>query len=229
GSFVLNGTKWNKRVITWNTANMAGLPISTSSGLGFSNTLNQAETALAEQAFAAWSKLSGLTFEEVSSSTQSDITLGFSNLDTANSGVIGYTADTSIGGIVQPGVNIFLEDPSQNALLNGANGELTYAGTNASLGQVLLHEIGHALGLASNSDPTSVMYYELTSTNQALNATDVSGIQSIYGVKPGTSSGNTNADQLIQAMASFAPPASGQSHLAANQPIFQAPLLASAH
>ena len=45
---------------------------------------------------------------------------------------------------------------------------------------MLMHEIGHALGLADNADPNSVMYYQSTgASNSTLNATDIAGTQAL--------------------------------------------------
>ena len=114
---------------------------------------------------------------------------------------------------------IRLEDPSQNPLTPNTDGNAIYSGTEATLSQVLLHEIGHALGLADNSDPHSIMYYQATAGNRTLDATDLSGIQALY---------NSAAQQMIQAMASFgAQPyvatASAEETIAAFAPAIAAP------
>jgi hypothetical protein len=99
---------------------------------------------------------------------------------------------------------IRLEDPTQDPLITGANGQLMYAGTDASLLQVLTHEIGHTLGLADNADPNSIMYYALTSSNRSLDSTDLAGISSLYNNGSNVSaSSSTRVNQLIQAMATF--------------------------
>ncbi len=53
---------------------------------------------------------------------------------------------------------------------------------------VALHEIGHALGLDHGKGKNSVMRSALSSTSYytGLSADDIAGIQSLYGVKPGT-------------------------------------------
>jgi hypothetical protein len=84
-----------------------------------------------------------------------------------------------------------LEDPNQTPLVAGADGQLTYSGADATLYQLALHEIGHALGLADSADPNSIMYYELGSGNQSLDATDLTNIASLYG-NGGTAEAATN-------------------------------------
>jgi hypothetical protein len=93
----------------------------------------------------------------------------------------------------------------QDALVTGADGQLTYAGTQADFSQVLVHEIGHALGLADNTDPNSIMDYALGTNNRTLDASDLMEIQELYSSKPESVSvsGNSSLNQLIQAMATF--------------------------
>ncbi len=218
GSSVLEGAKWDSsQVITWS----------------FAGSADPAYETEVEQAFATWAAASGLTFEEVSGSAQSDISIGFGDLNTANSGVVGYTSYQAQNGQMVSGTNIELEDPNQDALVAGADGQLTYSGTDATFEQVLLHEIGHALGLADNADPNSIMYYELTSGNQTLDSTDLAGIQSLYGtgsISDASAAASRQVEQLIQAMAGYAAPSSGIASLAAIGSLDPQQLLAaSAH
>jgi predicted Zn-dependent protease len=169
-------------------------------------------TSEIKAAFAAWSAVTGLEFQEVADSSQTDIRLGWGDLNTQTTGAVGCTTYMQSGGVMQSGTVIELEDPSQDALVSGADG-LTYTGTQATLEQVLQHEIGHALGLAENADPNSIMNYDLTATNRTLDATDVNAIQALYG-SPSESGASTSSPQLqalIQAMAAYAPPPAASS------------------
>src|ERR1019366_349281 len=150
---------------------------------------------------------------------------------TSSSGVVGYTSYQYQKGQMQPNVIIRLEDPSQDSLVAGtggtstapaAPGSATYSGTQANLYQVLVHEIGHALGLADNADPNSVMYYQASgSANSTLDSTDIAGMQALYGTGPSTLSFASNpfseaaisstVQQMVQAMASFSAQQSGGS------------------
>ncbi len=225
---VLEAAKWDSNVVTWSLGDA-----SAGAATLFSSNMSSAEEAAVQQAFATWADASGLKFVEVADSSRADIRVGLSDLDTANTGVVGYTTFHAAGGSMESGAVVRVEDPTESALLTGSDGQATYAGTQAEFEQVLLHEIGHALGLASNGDAQSVMSYELTGNNLTLDGTDVAGIQALYGSSPGSLSSSQviTASQLVQAMASFAPSAPGtQSALfsAANQPN-QSPLLAVAH
>jgi hypothetical protein len=46
---------------------------------------------------------------------------------------------------------------------------------------VLLHELGHALGLGHSSNPQSVMFETYSGAHRTLNTDDIAGIQYLYG------------------------------------------------
>lgn len=108
------------------------------------------------------------------------------------------------------GTVIELENPTQDAL-TGTGDQQTWAGSDATLYQTLLHEIGHALGLADNADPNSVMNYDLTSSNQQLDSTDVQAIQALYGSPSASAASSAQVEALIQAMAGYATSGSAQT------------------
>ena len=200
GTAVLEGAKWDQQVITWS---LAGSP--SDSALPFSNYMGSNYESAVQDAFNAWAAVDpNITFKEVADSSQSDIRIGFSNFNTSSSGVVGYTSYQANNGQMEAGMTIEVEDPNQDSLVIGPTGQLTYAGTNATLVQVLEHEIGHALGFADNTDSNSIMYYELTSSNATLDNTDVAGLNSLYGSEPGASTFISNSmNQLVQAMATM--------------------------
>ena len=208
---VLEGARWNDPTVTWSMGTTNG-------------AFDQTEQRQIEQAFATWAAASGLQFVEVSSPSQADISIGWGNLDTSQTGAVGLTTYRSSKGVFSAGTQIQLESSTQDALTPGAHGELTYSGTDATFSQTVLHEIGHALGLAENADTTSIMNYDLTSSNQTLDQTDLNGIQALYG-----SSAQTAA--LIQAMAGHASssPASITSIASAEQASQHVQLIAGAH
>jgi len=230
GPAVLTGDKWAGDVITWSLAS-----VSDSGSSPFSASLGSAYDAEVEQAFATWAAASGLTLKEVSGSATADINIGWADLNTPSTGVLGYTSTQASNGLYSSGTTIQLEDPAQDALLSSGNNQQTYAGTDATLSQVLLHEIGHALGLADDSDQDSVMYYDLTGSNQTLDATDIAAIQTLYGGAGNDTQANfadttsltagaqqqnlkqtqvgAQLDRLVAGMASFNPEAAGNTSL----------------
>jgi hypothetical protein len=169
--------------------------------------------ALIPEAFQAWATASGLTFQEVRDSGQTDIRLGWGDFNTSSTGVVGYTTTLAQSGELLPGVIIRLEDPSQDFLVAGAGNTLTYAGTTANFYQVIRHEIGHALGLADNNDPNSIMNFEATGANNTLSSSDVVRIQTLYG--PPT--------RDVQALQAAAAESSGKPMNALTQNLRQAP------
>jgi hypothetical protein len=171
------GARWSRgSATTWSIANRPGTAESP-----FSGYMGSQYEPFVQQAFRTWAAASGLTFEEVADSDQSDIRLGWGDFNTSSSGIVGHTLCQAQSGQFLPGAIIRLEDPAQDSLVAGVGNTLTYSGTNAIFYQVILHEIGHALGLADNDDPTSVMYYEATGANNSPAINDVAGIRALYG------------------------------------------------
>jgi hypothetical protein len=204
-----NGAQWAGSVVTWSFAGNSGPKTAP-----FSNYVqSQYQTAVA-QAFQTWANAAGITLEQVSDSSSADIRVGWGVFDPSNSGVLGYTSYSSIGGIARPGVTIRLEDPAEDPLLTGSNGFLTYSGTTTTLNQLALHEIGHALGLAESSDPNSIMFPELGSQNATLDATDFENIQMEY--QSASNSGLGTAALMAHAIASFTAASSSTSALIAS-------------
>lgn len=72
-STLYEGAKWNSAsAITWSLANSPG-----TTDLPFSGYMGSQYEALVQQAFETWAAASGLTFEKVADSSESDIRLGW--------------------------------------------------------------------------------------------------------------------------------------------------------
>jgi len=56
-------------------------------------------------------------------------------------------------------------------------------GTSYDLMTVAIHELGHALGMGHSTDAAAAMYPSYITTKQAVDADDISGIQSIYSAR----------------------------------------------
>lgn len=197
---LFEGPMWKGKTITWSFASAGSSALA-----AFSGSINapQYQKAIV-QAFQTWAAASGLTFKEVPAAQGADIVIGWGNFDTSSSGILGFTNYAFKGDQMEPGVTIRLEDPSQDALLAAPGGQFDYTGTTATLYQVALHEIGHALGLSYDTSPNSIMNYSLGSSNQGLSTADISAINALYGPNASpVSNASAGISELIQQMAGF--------------------------
>jgi matrixin len=182
-------------------------PCSNAGANPVSGTVQSQYQTIIEQALETWSAASGLTFKQVASSASPDFQIGWGDFETSTSGLVGYTSHAEVSGGKTQSLLVRLEDPGEDPLVAGVGGSLTYAGTQTTLYQTALHEIGHVLGISETSDPNSVMYPLLGQDNGTLNGTDVKDINALYG-PGGMPVGDHATALLIQAMATFGAPAS---------------------
>lgn len=100
-------------------------------------------------------------------------------------------------------------DPTLAGALAGdisLNANATF--TAESLYGVTLHEVGHAFGIGSSDDPTSVMY-DTFNHNLSLSASDVAAVRALYGARPAdsnegsTGNGSTRNSTRIQFSSEF--------------------------
>ncbi len=178
-TYTIEGPKWQTQVLTWSFASLTQ-PNSTL----FSNSVTAAaDQALFRQAMRSWDDQINLTFKEVADTAVGvDIRVGWAKFGAA-AGQIGESnysySTTPAGADFLPGSLVRVEDPSQRPL-SSVSGVALYQNTQTSLYQVILHEIGHALGLGHDTDPTALMYPTASAANRDLAASDVSAIHSLY-------------------------------------------------
>jgi predicted Zn-dependent protease len=179
-NYALKGIKWTDDPITWSLATFS---YSSDPSVPFSSTIAATYQQTVMMAALTWESVANVTFQQIADSgdpTQAtDIRVGFG--DISNGSEIGLTAYQFAGTSFLPDVSIFLEDPALDPLIQNADGSFTYQGTTTELFQVLLHEMGHALGLDHSTDPNAVMYPSLGPQNRTLDASDIAGIDAIYG------------------------------------------------
>ncbi len=190
GAYAFEGPKWASPTITWS---FAGSTYAQDAATSFSSTIGAAYQSTVQQAVQRWAAVSGLNLVQQADgadpSKAASIRIGFADLNTPTSYTMGYTSyhytSASNGSAAfSPDTIIRLEDPSKDALYAGSGGILTYQGFSTTLYQTVLHEFGHALGLDHSTDPNTVMYATLGPANTDLNASDIAGIQALYGTTP---------------------------------------------
>jgi predicted Zn-dependent protease len=144
----------------------------------FSDAISAAYQSTIQAAFAEWASVSGLTFTQVADSSSVAIRVGFGPF--VLNGELGETDYRYTGGVFKNDTLIRLLDPAVSPLALDAAGLYEYTDYGATLMQVILHEIGHALGLDHTTDPSTIMYPYASSSNRDLAAGDIDGINALY-------------------------------------------------
>ncbi|HEX4260801.1 MAG TPA: matrixin family metalloprotease, partial [Acetobacteraceae bacterium] len=185
-AYSFEGPVWNTDTITWSFIQFVypGDPT-------FDQQITPALQSTITAAFDKWESVDpSLNFVNVPDSSDesqaADIRVGFADLSTIT-GEIGETDPkaTANGVNFAPDTLVRLENPADlNGLTTNASGMAEYAGTETTLYQVALHEIGHTLGLGHSTvdggDPNSIMFPTVGPDNPDLDATDIAAIDILY-------------------------------------------------
>jgi hypothetical protein len=154
--FSLEGAKWGSPelgtaggIVTW----------------AVDNSISQVEMQSINAAFAEWSEVANIQFQQVSSTADSDIDFSNSALDGAGN-VLGVTGFRYSGGQLKSADIQF--DSGDN--LSGSE-----------FGLVAIHEIGHAIGLGHFNDDPAVMNSTANFDLTGLAQSDIDGIVALYG------------------------------------------------
>ncbi|WKA26583.1 matrixin family metalloprotease [Bradyrhizobium roseum] len=154
--FSLEGAKWGSPelgtaggIVTW----------------AVDDSISQTEMQSINAAFAEWSEVANIQFQQVSSTTESDIDFSEGAIDGA-SNILGVTSYSYSGGQLQSADIEF--DSADN--LSGSEFSL-----------VAIHEIGHAIGLGHFNDDDAVMNSTANFGLDSLTQSDIDGIVALYG------------------------------------------------
>jgi hypothetical protein len=129
------------------------------------DSISQADLQSINAAFAEWSEVADIQFQEVSPTADADIDFSNTAIDGA-SNVLGVTGFSFSGGQLQHADIQF--DSGDN--LSGS--DLTLVAT---------HEIGHAIGLDHFNDAPAVMNSTANFSLTGLAQSDIDGIVALYG------------------------------------------------
>lgn len=174
------------RIVTWSHA-------TTSIGdRGYTFTTSDANfKALTVKAFAAWETVVNLDFQLVSDSSGTDIRVGRAALDGGAGNQLGeclWSYWPSDNSFVHADVAI---DKDEGWSWNGK--DFIESESKASMLSVLIHEIGHGLGLGHEDGVPSIMASLADPDIVALTGTDIALIRSLYG---GRYTGGSKHDSL---------------------------------
>ncbi|MEL7345373.1 MAG: matrixin family metalloprotease [Pseudomonadota bacterium] len=186
-SYELSGYKWGapfvgteSGTVYWSIESLDGLTYNTS--LYDDEDFEQAT----QDAFQTWEDISGIDFEMTNNASQTDISIDMTPLsgDTVGRAYISYRDYAQIDQIISADIE-----------MDSTEDWAPYGETDLDFYAVMLHEIGHALGLDHVNDESQIMNPYVSSDR--LGDGDIDGAQELYGLATGTGgSGGGGASPL---------------------------------
>lgn len=166
----------------------------------FSNPLPPNAITLLHAAEHAWEAVANVHFVDVpdngtSNVSAADIRVGLGNLSS-----IGFTAYSWNQGSdnFTPGTTVMLDDVGASNVTPVGNGNVRYSGTQTTVFQDLLHELGHAIGLDHNPyDPNAIMYPTLSSANSFISFQDTVMLRALYGAPSASAVADAVTDSVL--------------------------------
>ncbi|KAL8106280.1 hypothetical protein AgCh_029899 [Apium graveolens] len=146
------------------------------------NQLGDNVKSVFRTAFDRWSTVTTLTFLQSDNYRRADIKIGFYNGDHGDGEEFDGVLGTLAHAFSPPSGRLHL-DGAENWVINGEDLKSYSA---VDLESVVVHEIGHLLGLGHSSVEDAVMFPSIPSGARKvqLAGDDVDGIQSLYGSNP---------------------------------------------
>lgn len=157
------------------------------------NQLDDTVKSVFRTAFDRWSAVTTLTFSQADIYGRADIKIGFYDGDHGDGEAFDGVLGTLAHAFSPPSGRLHL-DGAENWVINGEGLNSVSA---VDLESVVVHEIGHLLGLGHSSDEEAVMFPSIPSGARKvqLAGDDVDGIQSLYGSNPSYVASNNPGSQ----------------------------------
>ncbi|KAG5534091.1 hypothetical protein RHGRI_022282 [Rhododendron griersonianum] len=145
------------------------------------NNLTDSVKSLFSRSFDRWSAVIPMTFNQTTSYSGADIKIGIFRGDHGD-GSRFDGAGGVLGHAFAPPDGRFHLDGDEEWAMDGGN----LNATSYDMETVVMHEIGHVLGLAHSSDAAAVMYPTVAAGKRKveLGNDDIEGIQELYGSNP---------------------------------------------
>ena len=178
--YVLNGTKWGSPTLgTASGQVLWSFALKDWGGYSFDQAISDPTyQALVRQAFDMWERVTNIDFVETTDAN-AQLRLGWDRIDGLGNQLGETTAKGSSSGTAVASTTSAEIRLDLGELWSTASQTVQYK---TNFYAVVLHEIGHALGL-DHTDNTGTIMYPLVTELHNLSAGDIVGAQALYGVK----------------------------------------------